>query len=229
MPTPVAGYDLPNFWDTGDVLEVTVEGMNEGSPWALVRHYRVEDATTSASIAPAAKDKWEDDILPDMADELCDQWKAECITISRAAPGPITNKFYPLTAIPGVITTDAVPNGSALVLRFNTTETGKRGRGRMYVPGLPEASTNAGLLLASKVAAWQAIGDKMHADLSGTGYNMTACVFSRQTFLELPNNFTQAQYLAASGEMCPSITECAVVGNLGSQRDRRYRRNVYGA
>jgi len=228
MPTPTPGYAVTNTWDVNDILEITAEGMNEGTPWAAIRHYKITAIGNANTVASDVAQFWETNFFAGLADELTTQWRAECVTISRVAPAPRNVEFFPFTAIPGTIATDGVANATAFLYRFATAVVGSRGRGRMFVPGLPEEATNGGLVTAAAATDLQAVGDLLAQDIGAGGNNMEAVVFSRTTFNELANGFTEVAYVAALGNIAPNITTVQVVGNLASQRDRRYRRNVLG-
>lgn len=228
MPVPHAGYNISQDWVLKDVMQIVVEGTNEGTPFAIVRHYYVSVLGTGEPEA-ILKDFWVSDIIPLWQALLTDKWQVECITVSRAAPGPRNPAFYPLTAMVGEITTDGVPNGTALLYKLLTDETGARARGRLYLCGLPESATNAGLLLGTQETSFGAVGAKLMEVVSDSGNELAPCIFSRAEFNDLPADFTQAQYEAAVGEIAPQITDVLVIGNLASQRDRRPRRNTFGA
>lgn len=227
MPTPKPSYPTSQQWSLDDVLEITVEGENEGTPWAAVRHYRISATLSNDDESDIVEAHWRTTILPAMAALLTDKWSAQCASVSRVAPVPRDVDFFPWTAIPGEVTSDGVPNGTALVMKLRTNATGPRNRGRMYIPGLPEASTNAGLLTAAVRTAWDGVGALLAANIGTGGNTLVPVVFSRTNFLALPNPFNAAQY--DNGESCSSIiVNGQAVGNLGSQRDRRYRRNTFG-
>lgn len=98
----------------------------------------------------------------------------------------------------------------------------------MFVPGLPEASTNGPLLLGTKQAAWDAIAALFDNDIAVSPLDAIACLFSRESFTDLTDGFSEADYFGMLGLIAPAITDTAVVGNLASQRNRRARRNTFG-
>ena len=56
---------------------------------------------------------------------------------------------------PGLGSAQPVPLESAVVITWYTAAASRRGRGRMYVPGLPAASLDSGIVLAAAVTAFQ--------------------------------------------------------------------------
>lgn len=224
--------------DPGDILEVTIEGVNEGSPWAMVRHYVVDEATSGNEITGLIASTWEGSILTVVAPLLSEDWQAECLTITRV--GPYLEPFPTVPAkarlktmnptfanfaspIVGGVSTDGIPNSSALVISLQTVEPGGRGRGRTYLCGIPEASTNGGRLLASLQDDFQNFGDQLAQTITNTGNTAAPVIFSRtsQNPLSSPPQATTEYY--------SRITEAVIKGNLGSQRRRRYRRNAFAS
>lgn len=229
MPLPKAGYPAQQAWSVFDVLQIVIEGMNEGTNWALVRHYHVGVISDNETIADNVSAFWQNDILPAMQALLTDQWTAQCGTVSRAGPYPRTPEFSDFGAgITGAVATDGVPNGSALLLKFTTDTPTARGRGRMYVPGLPEAATNAGRLLAASQAAWDAVAALIKTNIVVDGNTIAPCVYSRTAHGALPNLFTQQQWIDAEESISPIMSNAIVIANLASQRDRRAKRQVFG-
>lgn len=229
MPTPTAGFPQAKNWELNDILCATIEGDNEGTPWATVFHYHIATVGTDDKAAGGlVKDALVASWLTPLVAFLTDQWNYQCITITRVAPTPRGAEFFPLTETAGDVTTDGVPNGTSLVMRKVTDGATARTRGRIYLCGLPEAATNGGLLTAAAQANFDGLSAGMVAPITDDGYNIVPCVFSRAAFNELPNDFTEAAYEAAIGDIQTPLDEIQSVGNLGSQRDRRRRRNTFG-
>lgn len=222
---------------TNDVLECVIEGSNEGSPWAIVRHYIVTAVADNQGVLDAIASSWETSLLAAMQSELTDQWMAECLSISRVGPqiapavAPHPTRFdntrnvyfYSFAApLVGSIATDGVPNGTALVGSLQTGLTGPSRRGRIYFCGLPEASTNGGVLLATKKAAWEGILNDIALEVSAGGNAVSPAVFSRTLF------DPAADPVQATSAFAAPIESTVLRGNLGSQRGRRYRRSTFG-
>lgn len=206
-----------------DVMYITVEGTNEGTPWAFTRYYLVTSVISVVNFCSMIADYYENVIIPAMAAELTDQWQAECASVGRVAPLNRNVEFFPWTPIVGAIATDGTPNDNSVLLQFLSDEVGPRNRGRMYVPGLPEASSNGGLLLGTKQAAWDAIAEKFADILNDTAGAANPVIFSSTAYGTDPPG-----HPAAVTAYTAVITSCKVVGNLASQRRRRYRRNTFG-
>lgn len=208
-----------------DILQVTIEGTNERHPWAWVSHYKVDAVSDPATHVDTLR-AYMVQLLGDLAANLTDEWVAECMKVARVAPSPMGITFlddgFP---IPGTITTDGIPNQSAGVVRFGTDETGPSNRGRMYLNGIPEASTNGGQI--RQVPA-DAIDGSLATNWLG-GYDVvtdigTPVVFSRTLYGTDPPG-----HPANVGDYVSLITSVHIQRNLGVIRNRRYPRNVAGA
>jgi hypothetical protein len=83
--------------------------------------------------------------------------------------GPPFVNVSSLAKIAGTQTPAVVPQNTAYLIRKRTDLAGRRGRGRMYVPGVSEADSGAtGMVLASAVTAWQTAFNNWFNDLTVT-------------------------------------------------------------
>jgi len=214
---------MAQAWAVNDVMEVVIEGQNEGMPWAIVRHYLVVSIADSDLISTQLSTFIQTSILNDMDADLTDQWQAECLSISRVAPQPRNVDFFAFAApIVGDITSDGVPNQTALLVRLTSAVTGPRGRGRIYICGLPESSTDGGLLTTDVKATWDANALTWSSNSDGAGGDLHPCIFSRTAYGPGPTHPADVNdYVAV-------IDGAFVVGNLAQQRRRRYKRNAFG-
>jgi len=205
-----------------DVLQVTVEGTNERQPWAWVFHLKVTACLNAVDLI-AAVVSYTQTILAALKAELTDEWQAECVKVSRVAPQPmgvIYNGFDPPEV--GAVTTDGVPNQAAAVIRMQTDEPGASNRGRMYLCGIPEASTDGGQLTATPR---NNIDDAMDTNFlpgfSVAGNSAVPVVFSRSLYGTDPPG-----HPANVDDYTALITDCNTQYNLGVIRNRRYPRNA---
>lgn len=75
-----------------------------------------------------------------------------------------------------------VPQNTAILIRKRTDLAGKRGRGRLYIPEVPEGSVDAvGTLVPADRAAWQARASALLANLTTAepGWNLPMVVLHR--------------------------------------------------
>lgn len=213
---------------SGDVLEAVIEGMNEGTPWAIVRHYLITGDGAVDDIAAAIASKWATVILPDLVAVLTDDWVAECFTCFRVAPKPMSSWFFTFNpAQAGEVTTDGIPNGSACILRLTTDEVGARNRGRLFLCGIPEASTNGGCLTAAALTAIETATLHIQDVVTSGAITATPCIFSRSAYNIPPEEEGgPVTHPEDPADYTSVITNITVTANLGSQRRRRYRRDA---
>lgn len=209
-----------------DVLEVTLEGTNEQQPWALVRHYLAASVTAPQAFLDMLVDHFENVVLPAWQNVATTLWVAECISISRVAPKPM-NVYYKgfAPAIVGEVATDGLPPQSAAIVRLLTDEVGPRNRGRAYLCGVPEASTNGGVLLASVQADWQLIATALAATPVIAGDSAVPCIFSRTSY----GPVNPQEVPTAVNTYTSAITSGTLQGNIATQRRRRTKRNSFSS
>lgn len=215
---------MAQSWDVGDILQATICGVNEGTPFNVVMHFRIKQADTDGVLCDDLRQFIETNILPNIAAEQTDKCIWQAIYFSRVAPTVRNVEYITFTTpIPGTVTTDGLPNGVACVIRAASDDVGPSARGRVYMCGIPEASSNGGLLVAARRAAIESAWQAFLGDIAmGSGNTVTWCVFSR------------TQWGPAGGAhpvVTPYwhiITSVSVQGNLGSQRRRRFPTNATG-
>lgn len=205
-----------------DVLEMTIEGVNEGVPWALVRHCLVTACADTDALLTMLHTWIEGSLCVSLASVSTDKWAAQCATIGRVAPAPMNLSFNNFTAeVVGDITTDGVPNQAAVLARLLSSELGPRNRGRAYLCGCPEADTNAGRLTVTGLGLWQTAANEIKAAQDdGNGNMVSQCVFSRTQYAVNP--------AAAVTAYTAVIDTVQVQANLAVVRRRRYPRSVPG-
>lgn len=207
-----------------DVLELVVEGSCEQQPWALVRHYRVASTTGPDATIDALITFWVNTLIPAWEAVAHSLWVAECMTVFRSAPQPRNAYFTQFVpAVVGDITTDGLPPQNAVLVRLQSDEVGARCRGRAYLTGCPEASTNGGVLLASVQNDWQTVGDYLSSNITDGGDSLIPCVFSRT------NYNPAADPPQAVTAYTADITASSLQGNIATIRRRRTKRSSFSA
>lgn len=134
--------------------------------------------------------------------------------------GPIEDGPFAVVAANSVgsDTAGADSPNVALLVRKNTTMGGRKGMGRMYVPGLGQTRvTNAGVVQASDLTVRETAWDNFHNALSTAGIPM-ALAHSAGTYVN------KAGETVTLPEINPStVTGLTVQGTAATQR-RRLRR-----
>jgi len=207
-----------------DVLQITVEGEVEQQPWNLVRHYIVTQVTDVDTLLAMIDTYWETTILQLWEVAATDLWNAQCHTITRVAPQPMNAHFHNYSpAVVGDVTTDGLPGMNAALVRLLTDEVGPRNRGRSYLSGVPEASTNGNVLLAANQAEWQAVADELKTTITDAANTVVPVIFSRTEY-----DPTAIPPQAATVYTSP-ITSAPLQGNIATIRRRRARRSTFSA
>lgn len=131
----------------GDVWEVKVLGKQEGQDCINVWHFSSlsadSDVYTNLLQALAAC------VITNLIPGLSSLYRFQGVQGRRISPtlGPVL-EFFPNQnqSVQGAIATDSLPAFNACVISLHTTRGGKSGRGRKYLPPMPEANTTASLI-----------------------------------------------------------------------------------
>jgi len=97
-----------------------------------------------------------------LGDELSEDWRVIQISSRRVSPGssiPDTTVFGGAEAIVGSIESEIIPSASAVLISLYTSNFTRSGRGRIYLPGLPESSQNEGQMVEARWTAMQTIAN----------------------------------------------------------------------
>lgn len=90
---------------------------------------------------------------------------------------------------PGLETASAVPPNVSLLWRKITDSPGRRNKGRMYIPGIPEANVDGlGNLTAGMITSWNTVGTQFLTAIAGapSGGFGTMVILHEQTVPQPP-------------------------------------------
>lgn len=130
-----------------DVEPIAVTlGVEPVSPPLSINHaYQVQDAFRST-------------VLVGMANDY--RLAGVRLQAGQDAGEPITFDVTPATEARGGATSEPLPQNCSLLIRKLTALGGRRGRGRMFLPGIDEDTvSSAGFVAGSTLTAWQGIFD----------------------------------------------------------------------
>ncbi len=99
-------------------------------------------------LAAAVAAEWADHMLASQSNDLTMADVTVYDLSAESAPKYINSDE---NGSPGTDATDAAPNNSAVIVSHRTTQTGRSGRGRTYVPGISETDVVDGLLSTAYV------------------------------------------------------------------------------
>ena len=159
-------------------------------------------------------------ILPvDIANAFITEWNTTIRTVQhsnvtldsvyvKTGPNATGSDGAKPAGLNGAIGGDCAPANLAILVRKVTATGGKRGRGRMYWPGVPEAYIDsAGVLGAGVLAAWQTQASAFLAAMDG--WNLPLCLL-HSPGISIPPAPTD-------------IVALTVQGTAGTQRQRMRR------
>jgi len=195
-----------------DIYRVEVL-QNVGSEITMnVLHLR-ETVSETVSTRPAENVV---EIVSAMYDELKDQlsedWRVVQITARRIKPTggiPATVVFGGVEPIVGAIESEIIPSTSALLISLYSNNAERTGRGRQYIPGLPETAQNEGQLTEAAHGAFTIIANNAYEGEKGP---IGASDGKYRVHVYSPD-------LAVSGSN--DVQETIVRPNLATQRRRR--------
>lgn len=131
--------------------QVSVEYSGPGAPTGAVNVFGIADpgSTTPAAIAATVRSIWGTRIMPNLTDDVV-------LSKVRVKLGPDdTGAFGEVSAATGgsLAVTSLTPN-TAFLVNKGTELGGRRGRGRMFIPGVAEGDADdSGTVLGSRLAA----------------------------------------------------------------------------
>lgn len=96
---------------------------------------------------------WQDTILVSQTNNITLVGVTSYVGQDGGPPVPYDSD---VPSTPGSGTQEPLPSNCAMLIRKRTSQSGRRGRGRMYVPGVAEGTVDAnGVVATATVNAWQ--------------------------------------------------------------------------
>jgi len=197
----------------GDVFRIQVL-QNVGSELTMnVLHARctVSETVTPALIADMVAEMAVGSYT-ELADELSEDWRVIAINVHHLTPpGGVPSNLVlgAAESIVGGIESEIIPSASAVLISHYTATNNRSGRGRTYLPGLPESSQNEGQIVEARWGAIQTAAN-------------TAFVGEKGPFLGGDSKF---RYIVHNGDGDTDagyhIVTTIVRPNLATQRSRR--------
>lgn len=105
-----------------------------------------------------------------VVDNMSEDWRVTQITARKVSgtPGvPFTRVLGAADAVEGTVVSEIVPSQTALLVSFYSSNALRTGRGRMYLPGIPENAQNEGQMLEAAVTNFQTWADAFFVDVLG--------------------------------------------------------------
>lgn len=150
------------------VFELKMQGDNE----LMLTTLGVELGTgaTEATVADDMFLSFANNIMPELSSAL----ELQGVTAYVGNDGPPLVRVSTEQAVQGGNSAGTVPQNTAYLIRKRTDLAGRRGRGRMYWPGVPEANVDhLGNISPLSLTAWETILDDWHEELTmGQGFRL---------------------------------------------------------
>lgn len=154
------------------------------------------------------------------------------VTYNTTAPFRVSTVAFagPYTGtITGVLTGAPAAMQCSWLIGLNTSQAGRRRRGRLFVGGVTEAAiTDGGVMSTSEVSATQTVMNSLVTvyGSGGSDTNFEWGVWSDRIAMNVAYNNAWPRELVTQGAPDPdnaylAITSCTVKTLVGSQRDRR--------
>lgn len=126
----------------GDILQIQHRGTLHEQRVVNTYYYFVGagDAGAPTTGYAALASQFNADVLALLQPLVCAEWMDWILRVRRITPSPAV--FVDFAAAPnsGGVVTDSLPSTDAVVVSRRTNEIGPANRGRVYIPGIPEAS-----------------------------------------------------------------------------------------
>lgn len=149
----------------GFVYEVACKGTSFGVPYANIFHvWDGDENQTPDDVA----DVFENNYLPDIAVQQEDHLTYTRIDVTPLDVGNGLDPVSRVVSIQGSVSTDAMPNGVHVWVKFNSDDNGFKSGGKL-IGALAEVQVTDGVLPAANLAAFQTIFDDLVTDLAAAG------------------------------------------------------------
>lgn len=138
--------------DIGEIHEITVYGTQELQLVLNVLHVRVDAAVNDmeTDVLKAILDCYVDLLMPHAGSN----WQLGGVRGKQVAPvlGPIY-EYIPETTVglQGEETGDTLPSHISVCINIHSTRGGKSGRGRIFIPGIPEGATSGSVIAPTNI------------------------------------------------------------------------------
>lgn len=140
---------------SGDVLLSVIKGRLYGQITETTFYWGITTAAGGYNLTTFVQDVITD-VLPDFLDIVSSDWTTVSVYGRRMFPNPTRGQETAVGSTPGTVGATALPPHVAAVLSRYTNAPGPRGRGRVFIPAVPETFHTEGLVNAVGKAAYDA-------------------------------------------------------------------------
>jgi len=163
----------------GDVYELRLNWLQANQKLATVMHAVQHDGDGTGDGRTAVLGVWGDNLQVPLLALLSSELllaSAQCRKIKPTKTQP----FFDTVNDPGTISSEALPPNSCYLINTYGQTTGRKGNGRMYIPGVPRSAQNNGRILSSFVTGLQTWANLLNNVYEGdpSGFHFKFCVYS---------------------------------------------------
>lgn len=152
----------------GDVYQFTIVSSLGGKVFNNVLHFREITADDTGFAAATLNFGFMGEIMSNYLDLCSDDMTVVGLYTRRVFPAPgVPFAFVPSSNNQGAESSPAGSTTAAAILTLYTDLHTKSGRGRVYIPAIPESLTENGLLNIPGFAALDALGIKLQTSFNG--------------------------------------------------------------
>lgn len=160
------------------------------------------------------------------------QLRGAIVRVQQDGGGTVVYEHRPAAPVNGGTVASGFPSNVAVIAEKLTARAGRRGRGRLFVPGIPDTDAdNAGVLSSSAVTGWNTVLLGFHQNLLGQtgggtleGADVVPLLFHGPTTTTTrttgPGTRTVTTTEGAPGPLPDVITGFSVDNMVGTQRRR---------
>lgn len=165
---------MSTVMDIGDVVSIRLNYRDDqGSILFNVLHYTFAEADPIGSGTPPFESAAAEEVVPALTALVVNTWAAAWVDVSSTGilleggtgqsiyPSPLSRQYNytPETPYQGEVAGDMMPSQDAVTLLKRTPFGGRGGIGRMFVPGIPEASQSSGRLTPTAFEEYKTLAE----------------------------------------------------------------------
>lgn len=197
----------------GDIYRVQVNMQCGSQPTMNVLHIREQVARGGSEIGSLNALQMATDLYTALAAQMSEDWRVVSIRAGIVTPfvaePPTVTIFGGAEAIVGAIPDELLPSNAPFVVTLYTSQVGRSGRGRSFLPGLPESAQVDGQMTNAVWSALQQIAGLQYQGQKGP-------------FLGGTGEYRWNVFSAALGPAADSnVLQATVRPNLANMRSRR--------
>ena len=182
----------------GDIVEMRGRGTIFGERFEVVQHFRQQDAGHNANTWAGAM---RDYFLNEFCAAATSQMKFTSVLTRRVIPVPFTREEeVAIAPIQGGWSGETMPHQIATIFKTITALDAPAGRGRIYIPGMPQSWYVGGNFSGAAMATMSSICARLHEWSHTGGYSFARwVVLSRQASPGAANDVHEIRF---SGQPC---------------------------